>query len=158
MIGTGILKYNFCVVVLLCFNNFTLCPLSSSKNNPKHQWFFSIQLHRVVEPFEEHMKSPSCCIKNNMIPNMVFFPFPALDGTTGQSILPRYMYISTSLNIQLIRRGHELPYPTTECMTQTGKEIKKDTLWAFKRPKWPIRSNKRLHLKWCLIFENNKSK
>ena len=38
------------------------------------------------------------------------------------------------------------------------KERKKDILMSFKRPKWPIRPNKILHLKCCLIFENNKSK
>ena len=38
------------------------------------------------------------------------------------------------------------------------KERKNDILTAFKRPKWPIRPNKRLHLKCCLVFENNKSK
>ena len=29
---------------------------------------------------------------------------------------------------------------------------------SSKRPKWPIRPNKRLHRKCCLIFENNKPK
>ena len=29
---------------------------------------------------------------------------------------------------------------------------------SFKRPKWSIRPNKRLNLKCCLIFENNKVK
>ena len=33
------------------------------------------------------------------------------------------------------------------------KERKKDILMSFKRPKWPIRPNKKLHLKCCLIFE-----
>ena len=36
------------------------------------------------------------------------------------------------------------------------KERKKDILTSFKRPKWPIRPHKRLHLKCCLVFENNK--
>ena len=31
---------------------------------------------------------------------------------------------------------------------------KKEILTSFKRLKWSIRSNKRLHLKCCLIFEN----
>ena len=34
------------------------------------------------------------------------------------------------------------------------KERKKDILTSFKRPKWPIRPNKRLHLKCFLVFEN----
>ena len=38
------------------------------------------------------------------------------------------------------------------------KRRKKDILTSCKRPKWPIRPNKRLHLKCCLVFENNKSK
>ena len=42
--------------------------------------------------------------------------------------------------------------------TSMHKRRKKDTLTSFKRPKWPIRPNKRLHLKCCLVFENNKSK
>ena len=31
---------------------------------------------------------------------------------------------------------------------------KKDILTSLKRPKWPIRQNKRLHLKCFLVFEN----
>ena len=38
------------------------------------------------------------------------------------------------------------------------RKKKKDILTSFKRPKWPIRPNKRLHLKCCLMFENSKSK
>ena len=38
------------------------------------------------------------------------------------------------------------------------RERKQDILTSFKRPKCPIRENKRLHLKCCLVFENNKSK
>ena len=38
------------------------------------------------------------------------------------------------------------------------KERKKDILMSCKRAKWPIRPNKRLHLKCCLVIENNKSK
>ena len=33
------------------------------------------------------------------------------------------------------------------------RERKKDILMSFKRPKWPIRPNKRSHRKCCLIFE-----
>ena len=39
-----------------------------------------------------------------------------------------------------------------------SKARKKDILASFMMPKWPIRPKKRFHLKWCLIFENNKSK
>ena len=35
-------------------------------------------------------------------------------------------------------------------------ESKKDILTSFKRPKWLIIPKKRLHLKCCLFFENNK--
>ena len=35
---------------------------------------------------------------------------------------------------------------------------KKDILMSCKRPKWPIRPNKRLHLKCCLVFENKKKR
>ena len=38
------------------------------------------------------------------------------------------------------------------------RESKKEILTSFKRPKWPIRPNKRVHRKCCLIFENNKKK
>ena len=38
------------------------------------------------------------------------------------------------------------------------KERKKDTVTSFKRPKWPIRPNRRLHLRRCLVFENKKLK
>ena len=38
------------------------------------------------------------------------------------------------------------------------KERKKDTVTSFKRPKWPIRLNKRFHRKCCLVFENKKTK
>ena len=38
------------------------------------------------------------------------------------------------------------------------KKEKKDILTSFKRPKWPISPNKRLNLRSCLFFENNKSK
>ena len=38
------------------------------------------------------------------------------------------------------------------------RKKKKDILTSFKRPKWPIRPNKRLHLKCCLVFENNNKK
>ena len=34
------------------------------------------------------------------------------------------------------------------------RERKKDILMSFKRPKWPIRPNKRLHLNCHLVFEN----
>ena len=37
------------------------------------------------------------------------------------------------------------------------EERNKDVLTSFKRPKWPIRPNKRLHLKSCL-GETNLSK
>ena len=50
--------------------------------------------------------------------------------------------ILTSCNVLLERR------------TFTKKERKKDILTSFKRPKWPIRPNKRLHLKCFLVFEN----
>ena len=36
-------------------------------------------------------------------------------------------------------------------------KVKKERyITSFKRPKWPKRTNKRLHLKCCLVFENNK--
>ena len=45
---------------------------------------------------------------------------------------------------------------TTELKERNKRkeERKKDILMSFKRPKWPIRPNKRLHLKCCLVFEN----
>ena len=41
-----------------------------------------------------------------------------------------------------------------EKLRHRKKERKKDILTSFKRPKWPIRPNKRLHLKCFLVFEN----
>ena len=39
------------------------------------------------------------------------------------------------------------------------KERKKDILTSCKRPKWPIRPNKRLHRKCCLVLRTtNKNK
>ena len=38
------------------------------------------------------------------------------------------------------------------------KASKNHILTSFKRPKWPMRRNKRLHVKCCLVFGNNKSK
>ena len=38
------------------------------------------------------------------------------------------------------------------------REREKDKLTSFKRPKWPIKPNKTLHLKCRLVFENSKSK
>ena len=49
-----------------------------------------------------------------------------------------------------------------DAMVQTTKpktrERKKHILTSFKTPEWPIRPNKRLHLKCCLVFYNNKPK
>ena len=42
----------------------------------------------------------------------------------------------------------------TAALAEGKKERKNDILTSFKRPKWPIRPNKRLHLKCCLVFEN----
>ena len=50
------------------------------------------------------------------------------------------------------------PQPHLVMIVGREKERKKDILTSFKRPKWPIRPNKRLHLKCCLVFENSKSK
>ena len=41
-------------------------------------------------------------------------------------------------------------------MDQFEKERKKDILTSFKRPKCPIRPNKRLHLKCFLVFERDR--
>ena len=41
---------------------------------------------------------------------------------------------------------------------QRRKEKETDILTSFNWPKWPIRPNKRLHVKCCLVFGNNKSK
>ena len=37
---------------------------------------------------------------------------------------------------------------------ERDRERKKEILMSFKRPKWRIRPNKRLHLKCGLVFEN----
>ena len=36
--------------------------------------------------------------------------------------------------------------------------MRESGLASLKSPKWRIRPNKRLHLKCCLVLENNKSK
>ena len=51
-----------------------------------------------------------------------------------------------------------LSYPYPIPLQSKRKGRKKDILTSFKRPKWPIKPNKRLQLKCCLVFENNKSK
>ena len=45
-----------------------------------------------------------------------------------------------------------------EANYSTKQEKERKILTSFKRPKWPIRPNKILHRKCCLVFENNKSK
>ena len=47
--------------------------------------------------------------------------------------------------------GSHIDHPSPH---QAEEERKKDILTSFKRPKWPIRPNKRLHLECCLVFEN----
>ena len=46
----------------------------------------------------------------------------------------------------------------SEVLTIRKNERMKDILTPSKRPKRPIRANKRLHLKCFLVFKNNKSK
>ena len=45
---------------------------------------------------------------------------------------------------------------TVPCLPKDGR--KKDMFMSFKRPTWRTRTNKRLNLKCCLVFENKKPK
>ena len=56
-----------------------------------------------------------------------------------------------------------LAYACAKMKTTVHKETKNRSIERkkkeryikfFERPKWPIRPNKRLHLKSCLVFEN----
>ena len=52
------------------------------------------------------------------------------------------------------QRNSQIHMTAAALQDESKQERKKDILTSFKRPKWPIRPNKRLHLKCFLVFEN----
>ena len=72
-----------------------------------------------------------------------------LQGTTLKLFAMKAVNLNPACFLHL---EHSLPYSRKIIWCQliwhlVPKERKKDILMSFKRPKWPIRPNKRLHLK-----------
>ena len=67
------LLMSLCVVVLLSFNNFSPCLLSSSKSFPRHRWSsYSITLRSGSKPcLKRQQYLPSYFIKNSTVINRV---------------------------------------------------------------------------------------
>ena len=67
------------------------------------------------------------------------------------------MCFSSKYNVQTLEPLHFLFAQALDPhyhLPPAKKEREKDILRSFKRPKWPIRPNKILHLKRCLVYEN----
>ena len=74
------------MVVLLSFNNFSLCLLSSRKKSPRHHWAKAL--------FKEAMVSPSDFIKRHYNDKHSVLRIPLLDDTIGKFFpLEVFVYI-----------------------------------------------------------------
>ena len=84
------------VAILLSFNNFSLCLLSSSKKSPTHHWSsYSITLRSVQKPCLKRQWYPIV----NIVTNILFFVVHSLMTQMENCFFLWYWFISSYLNL-----------------------------------------------------------